>query len=689
MRPTYRRSWGRRPKPSGAILATGKTFWRLAKPDLQMMHEEFDPYYDWLAIPAAEQPPTYYRLLGLRHLEADAHLIARAIRLRIAHVRGCDDGRHPEHAAELLRQIAAAGETLLDPAKKARYDASLGGALAVPAVAEAPGPRLPAIVANRQQAAKPHTWLWRLTAGLSFVCLVLGAAVLWLEWFPPDAAPSYSPGEPSATRGASQTTRPPSFIRESSAGARAALAGDEEQPSGERTAAAGSGGPRTLADLMQQAGPEATDPATLTGRLAAARMAMFHRNLAAAAEHVAAAAQMAKTRTELGETSRVEKLLAALEGFWESVQEGLARLDGGVELAMGAERVMVVEADQSHLLLRMAGTNQSFHSAELPALLAVVVARQGFTADQRTFDLQVGAFHAIDKYGDRFEARQRLENGGAEGQLLLAELALAPEPQPYRPSQAALSPPPLLVQSNQLEPAAQVEPSSATDVSGTAGAPQPGVPESSAAASSPTVDRRLAVPSDGERSRAEQQIREVFGDQLRQLNTVEQKGLWAGRLLQVAESTGDDPAAAYVLYQMASDLAVQATDLNLSMRVADQLGGKYQVDPLLLKADVLERAWQTTSARNVRSSVGSKAAALVDAALAAGNIPAADRLIRLARRAARAENDLALLRQLDDRARQIQQAGQAAAAQAAPVAEQPSPGERSSPNRSATGGQAP
>ena len=31
----------------------------------------FDPYHQWLGIPAAEQPPNHYRLLGVPLLESD------------------------------------------------------------------------------------------------------------------------------------------------------------------------------------------------------------------------------------------------------------------------------------------------------------------------------------------------------------------------------------------------------------------------------------------------------------------------------------------------------------------------------------------------------------------------------------------------------------------------------------------
>ncbi len=33
------------------------------------MSEQFDPYHSWLGIPAKDQPPQHYRLLGVETLE--------------------------------------------------------------------------------------------------------------------------------------------------------------------------------------------------------------------------------------------------------------------------------------------------------------------------------------------------------------------------------------------------------------------------------------------------------------------------------------------------------------------------------------------------------------------------------------------------------------------------------------------
>ena len=43
------------------------------------MSDQFDPYHVWLGIPPEEQPPSHYRLLGLRPLEADGDVISKRL----------------------------------------------------------------------------------------------------------------------------------------------------------------------------------------------------------------------------------------------------------------------------------------------------------------------------------------------------------------------------------------------------------------------------------------------------------------------------------------------------------------------------------------------------------------------------------------------------------------------------------
>ena len=86
---------------------------------------EFDPYHRWLGIPREEQPANHYRFLGIPVLEADAEVIRDAAARQMAHVRTYHLGRHGDLSQRILNQLAAAKACLLNPKKKAAYDATL------------------------------------------------------------------------------------------------------------------------------------------------------------------------------------------------------------------------------------------------------------------------------------------------------------------------------------------------------------------------------------------------------------------------------------------------------------------------------------------------------------------------------------------------------------------------------------
>ena len=68
------------------------------------MSDTFDPYYKWLAIPPEEQPPTYYRLLGLRLFESDHDVIGNAADARMLQIRTYQSGAHAKESQQILKE---------------------------------------------------------------------------------------------------------------------------------------------------------------------------------------------------------------------------------------------------------------------------------------------------------------------------------------------------------------------------------------------------------------------------------------------------------------------------------------------------------------------------------------------------------------------------------------------------------
>ncbi len=194
-----------------------------------------DPYEKWLGIPKDERPVTYYRLLGVSPKETDAAVIAKAAQRRAAQLKTHQEGSQAPIHSRLSKEIAQAKATLLDSAKRQRYDSVLRKLAAEKASESAepldateeepsrkgvsettPGPARDKRKKGRKARKKDkeegkQTWLW-LLAGAAVLVVLGGAAVFfWLNRSdatpppssPPDAvaraAPSAKAENPPAT----------------------------------------------------------------------------------------------------------------------------------------------------------------------------------------------------------------------------------------------------------------------------------------------------------------------------------------------------------------------------------------------------------------------------------------------------------------------------------------------------------
>jgi hypothetical protein len=98
----------------------------------------FDPYHKWLGIPREQQPPSYYRLLGVDPGETDPEVIEEMAIRQTSHVRTYQIGPHAEECRRLLGEIGQAARVLLDPDRRRAYDRRLGRQRVTPRTAAAP-----------------------------------------------------------------------------------------------------------------------------------------------------------------------------------------------------------------------------------------------------------------------------------------------------------------------------------------------------------------------------------------------------------------------------------------------------------------------------------------------------------------------------------------------------------------------
>jgi hypothetical protein len=120
-----------------------------------MSSSSFDPYYKWLGIPPAEQPPNHYRLLGINPFESDPDVIQAASDQRMIHLRSFQTGQHSSLSQKLLNETAAAKLCLLKPERKAQYDARLQSQLAMQAPPAAPVASIPPPIPTHGPVSTP------------------------------------------------------------------------------------------------------------------------------------------------------------------------------------------------------------------------------------------------------------------------------------------------------------------------------------------------------------------------------------------------------------------------------------------------------------------------------------------------------------------------------------------------------
>jgi hypothetical protein len=77
-----------------------------------MSEREFDPYHVWLGIPPEEQPPNYYRLLGIKSFEDAPAVIENAADRQMGHLHRYESGEHGEQVAKLMSEVSRARRLL-------------------------------------------------------------------------------------------------------------------------------------------------------------------------------------------------------------------------------------------------------------------------------------------------------------------------------------------------------------------------------------------------------------------------------------------------------------------------------------------------------------------------------------------------------------------------------------------------
>ncbi|HID75347.1 MAG TPA: hypothetical protein EYP56_05050 [Planctomycetaceae bacterium] len=445
------------------------------------MGEPLDPYWQWLAIPPEEQPPDFYRLLGLQRFESDLQRVDRALRRRRQWVRTRAGGQHSAAARELIERVEAAGRTLLDPVLKRQYDAFLreqgtgGGharATTGPAAAadgdlviDQPGAAAPradgsfpsgsalakiALVAQHYRPgwrqADRRRFDWPVLAAIALGAMIVTAVAWWLVLLSRadrqgvDRGPVRTAPAPRGTRlSRSPQGRQPRSSRRAQ-GSRTVEAPKPQQRStdmGARTRwdrVEAPLGPATMADLMDKASHAQVEAEMVAGQVAMAYRAMKVRDLATARRRLQTAHAIARRPEFVAEVEGTEQVFEAVSAFWEAVEAGMDQLQKGQSRAVGPWQLTAGGGREASVVLDADGRKHRYTRSNMPWQVAVALAEPNLGGDATQRDLAVGAFLAVDIGGDQAQAQQRLKRAGPPGLTLLRTLnshvAGAPARQP-------------------------------------------------------------------------------------------------------------------------------------------------------------------------------------------------------------------------------------------------------------------
>ena len=507
----------------------------------------FDPYRKWLGIRTVGGPPNHYRLLGLELFESDADVICHAADARIAHVRNFCSGPHQALAEKILQELKTAKATLLDPAQKAAYDRALRAELAqqgeeLSAASSAGPPPLPAqnlgsstgAWANPVEEQAPAASLTAPPAQIQKNLLLwVGGGVLLLLVIS------------VAILGVSLTRR--------------ANTANEVAQTDTADLTATAGLPET------HAGPEEASPPGSEKKHSAPTPPSDSEKSEKAPTSPADSekAPTSPSDSEKKEPSSSEK--TSSEKSLKSSGQGISAGGPGAEAGAGTQTSpgapTPAEAQPAQSGTTPAGSAPS--GSVTPS-----ASESGGKEEPAGTPSPKGEPVSKEASGGRPS-----EAGGEKSPSEKGKESQTPpgSATPTQPSGASEKPPP---QPSKEETSPGAEKSF-----------------SPAPSSSPAAEnQRWPVPSPEDQKRAEATVRELFKKELSEAKLPAQKLALADKLFQEAQATKDDPAAAYVLFGMASALAAAGGDLTTSIEMIETAAGRFEMNSASLKLDVLNKA---------------------------------------------------------------------------------------------------
>jgi len=175
------------------------------------------------------------------------------------------------------------------------------------------------------------------------------------------------------------------------------------------------------------------------------------------------------------------------------------------------------------------------------------------------------------------------------------------------------------------------------------------------------ADDRAPPPGEAAQAKALKLLREIYDQERRLARTSAQKQALADKLFHEALQS-QDLTDRFVLFRVSADVAAEAGDVETAFRALDKMAEHFQVDDLPRKVEALAEAVKSAGSGEHRKVVAEQAMALIGQAVDDDDFAAADRLGQLALAAARKARDLALVKQIVARNKEVEEIAKAYAA---------------------------
>lgn len=168
-------------------------------------------------------------------------------------------------------------------------------------------------------------------------------------------------------------------------------------------------------------------------------------------------------------------------------------------------------------------------------------------------------------------------------------------------------------------------------------------------ANAPPPTERLPVPPSTDQQTSMELLKDVFKDDYAKLKQPDDKSALAGKLIQQAVKSLDDPTGRYIMLREAQRLAIDAGDTRALDQSVSALTSTYDLDEFDTLADSWDDLLDKTRPTQINRAVAESALAKIDQAVEAEEFVKAARFGKIALEAARKCKDNSLVKQVADR----------------------------------------